>query len=386
MMVWFAAAIALTTVGMLASSAKAEEPPSPWTQTSAEYKPKSKFNIGRVNGKENDVEVNPPYGGTIFVEPDLFTSDDPTTYDSYNYQGMGTRTMFDRRVGSWITVQTHLHEVNYGDETQIEFVVHNEFNQQEAASEVEFYAAEVGRMPAMLLKGLVQVWIMKGNNPWGGGTGYGNHILIHTGKVDDYKDDGIVVETLVHEAVHAVLDGAIYGDNAWYEAASKDGNYISIYGRDYPDREDAAETILLYLAVEYRKDRLETSDYNTIVNTIPNRIEYLNSQNYDVHPLKACDDPRFIFRMQKTSSSKKKSIKCTKIRRNKYQSWCNNSDVSNTCPDACASCDTYEDSPYKFKVGEKRRDCKWVKDKNTKKRCKSSGIAKACRKTCNEYL
>jgi len=221
--------------------------------------------------------------------------DDPTMYDSYNFVGLETRYIYDRRVDAWSIVNNVLlYDVYFGDGTQIEFVVHPEFNSiHRATSVVKLYAPEVGKLPAMLLKGLQEVWIMKGIVPLGGATGgtwgtfiYGNSLEIHTGMADSYKAAGVLVQTMVHEATHAVLDGTIYGDNAWFEAAKKDIKYISVYARDHPDREDAAETMLLYLAVEYKKDRLTTSDYNTIVNTIPHRIEYLNSLNYDVYPLK----------------------------------------------------------------------------------------------------
>ena len=69
-------------------------------------------------------------------------------------------------------------------------------------------------MPAMLQDGVRQVWIMKGDMPWGGGPGNGGdilrHVLIHTGKGQTYRGQGVVVETLIHEVVHAVLVAAIY--------------------------------------------------------------------------------------------------------------------------------------------------------------------------------
>ena len=42
---------------------------------------------------------NPPYGGTIFIDPDIITPDDPTTFVSLTYAGTGVREMYDRRSG-----------------------------------------------------------------------------------------------------------------------------------------------------------------------------------------------------------------------------------------------------------------------------------------------
>merc|ERR1740139_235996 len=237
---------------------------------------------------------------------------------------------------------------------------------------------------------------MKGNNAWGGGTGYGSHILIHTGKGDEYKRDGIVVETMVHEAVHAVLDGAIYGDNAWYEAARKDGDYISTYARDNPDREDAAETILLYLAVEYKKDRLKISDYNTILNTIPNRIEYLNSQNYDVHPLKH-ESPTTSPTVAPTASSPTQSpnicedsaLRMIHNNKNRTCKWagrksnrCKNKSIQSHCPKTCKKCNKKAcvDSTKKFKLKNRKGKCARVRTNIDM--CNIEGVSSTCRRTC----
>ena len=232
--------------------------------------------------------ASPPYLATIFAEPDIITTDDPTTYKSHAYRGTGTRTVFDRRIGTWITITMRLYDVSYGT-TTIEFAAHNEFSAHEAEMEIEAYALEVGRMPAMLQDGVRQVWIMKGDMPWGGGPGNGGdilrHVLIHTGKGQTYRGQGVVVETLIHEAVHAVLDAAIYADPAWRAAAEGDGEYISTYAWDEPWREDAAETLLLWLAVRHRTDRLSSADHEIIVNTVPLRIDYFDRQGYNVAPL-----------------------------------------------------------------------------------------------------
>jgi len=188
-------------------------------------------------------------------------------------------------------VKAYLFEVTFEKGVKAEFQVHKEFgNQSKAAKPVETYAPDVGKIPMEMLENISQVWIMKGNNPWGGGInndGTG-HILIHTEKRDEYANDGIVEETLIHEAAHASLDKTLYND-AWFKAADKDKNYISDYAKDYPNREDVAETFLMYFAVEYQKNRLSATDRALTVNAIPNRIKYLNSLNLDMYPFNKGD-------------------------------------------------------------------------------------------------
>ena len=181
------------------------------------------------------------------------------------------------RQASEVYVSVHLFKANYshkqGKKT-IEVFVHNEFTLRDAAKEVEKYAPAVGQMPWTLVAGLAQIWIIKGDELWGGGTLFSPHILIHTGYYAiQYDQLGIMEETLVHEAVHAVLDDRIYKDPAWYDAVEKDGRFISTYARDHPQQEDAAETILLCLALT-RPERLSRADLQTIVRTVPNRCQY----------------------------------------------------------------------------------------------------------------
>ena len=54
-------------------------------------------------------------------------------------------------------------------------------------------------------------------------------------------------------------------------------------GRDNPTREDVAESFLPYLAVRYRRDRLDATA-SAIEQTIPNRIAYFDAQGFAVGP------------------------------------------------------------------------------------------------------
>ena len=49
--------------------------------------------------KENETA---PFNGTIFIDKDIITPDDPTTFVKLYYNGKGLRTMYDRRVEDWL--------------------------------------------------------------------------------------------------------------------------------------------------------------------------------------------------------------------------------------------------------------------------------------------
>lgn len=228
-------------------------------------------------------EAIPPFSGTIFVDPDIITSSDPSVFKTLTYSGQGSRTMYDRRVSDWVTVNAFLFDVTFDDGLATEVQVNPEFATQELAEiEANIYALEVGRLPKVLRKDVDAIWIHKGVELFGGGN---NSILIHTGQAANYIAGGILEETLVHEAAHTSLDAEHAASAGWLASQTADINFISTYARDNPTREDVAESFLMYLAVKYRTDRISQDLENTINGTIPNRIKYFDDASLDVSPV-----------------------------------------------------------------------------------------------------
>ena len=225
----------------------------------------------------------PPFGGTIFIDPDIIRSSDPTTFQNLSFAGQGSRTMFDRRVNDWITVDAYLFNASFDDGLAAEIQVNPEFGESAIAlAEAEKYAQVIGRLPTALRKDVETVWIHKGTELFGGGN---NNLLIHVGQAGLYLQDGILEETFVHEAAHTSLDAAHASAPVWLAAQSADPTFISTYARDFPRREDIAESFLPYLAIRYRPERISLSLANTIMQTMPNRIAYFDNQLFDMHPI-----------------------------------------------------------------------------------------------------
>ena len=44
-----------------------------------------------------EIDISPPFSGTIFIDPDIITDADPSVYSGMTYAGRASRTMFDRR-------------------------------------------------------------------------------------------------------------------------------------------------------------------------------------------------------------------------------------------------------------------------------------------------
>ena len=223
---------------------------------------------------------NPPYSGTIFIDGDIITENDSSTFVSAPYSGQGMRTMFDRRENNWITVNAYLFDASYNDGLSCEIQVNPEFETiDNALIEAEKYGKEIGRLPTCLRVDVETVWIHQGTEPFGGGN---NNILIHTGQTKEYEENGILEETLIHEASHTSLDSYHAKNYAWQEAQRKDNHFISGYAEENPMREDIAESFLTYIAVNHRSDRISPKLKSTILKTIPNRIKYFDNQNFDL--------------------------------------------------------------------------------------------------------
>ena len=225
----------------------------------------------------------PPYQGTVFISPDILGPEDPTSLQDVTYTGRGKRVIYDRRPDAWITVNAFLFRVRY-EGAELEFQVNPEFGNREAARmQVDTYAAALGRLPAVLLSRARKVQINDGHELLGGNW-HDRSFLIHTGDGRELIRNGYLEEVLIHEGAHVSLDGDHANSPGWLAAQIEDGVFISSYARDYPDREDIAESILPYFALRYRPDRLTDHDRAAILAAMPNRIAYLDQQRLDLAP------------------------------------------------------------------------------------------------------
>lgn len=235
----------------------------------------------RILNFELEHSGRPPYGGTVWVTPDILGPSDPVSLRSVTYSGRGTREVFDRRVGAWVDIHAYLFEAQFCAQT-VEFQVNPEFGTEEAArAQVDRYALAIGRLPRVLISSVREVEINAGDNPWGGNS-YNSSLLIHTG-YDTHRSSGsdFVEEVLVHEASHAALD-PLAADASWRRAQQADGVFISEYARNHPEREDLAESFLTYFALRHRPERLTEQQRQIFMSTMPNRIAYFDQQQFDL--------------------------------------------------------------------------------------------------------
>lgn len=233
-------------------------------------------------------QPEPPFRGTIFLDGDIISEDDPSMFQGLTYKGQETRKMYDRRLEGTEydgrkDVEAWLFEATFNDTILVEVQVNPEFDRDTAEYIANYYSKAIGKIPVVLFKNIERVSIHDGVKPFGGGR---DGVLIHTGQAANYEKTNILEETLVHEASHTSLDRPHSREELWVKAQDEDGIYISTYARDNRYREDVAETFLLYLAHRYRQERISDTLNNTIITTVPNRIEYFEDQKFDVYPIK----------------------------------------------------------------------------------------------------
>lgn len=223
--------------------------------------------------------------GTLFVDPDIVTPEDPSVFAGVSYAGRANRVMFDRRVSDWVEHEAFLFDATYEDGFEVEIQVNPEFGTEAAAMvEAERYGWLIGQMPRVLRgPDFETVWIHKGNEDWGGGN---NNILIHTDRAAEYHDRGLLEEVFLHEGAHTSLDAHHKDTAGWSAARAADADFISAYAREFPDRDDLAETFPVWFAVRFREDRISARLATTIRTRIPNRLAYLDAQDFDVAPVR----------------------------------------------------------------------------------------------------
>jgi hypothetical protein len=96
--------------------------------------------------------IEPPFYGTIFLDPDIITPEDPSSFLALTPDGQGSRSMFDRRVNNWISVEAYLFQVTFDDGLSVEIQVNPEFGSSALAQvEAEKYAIVIGRFRPITL-------------------------------------------------------------------------------------------------------------------------------------------------------------------------------------------------------------------------------------------
>lgn len=211
-----------------------------------------------------------------------------TPLPSITYLGRAMRTLYDRRLSNWIPVKAFVFEAPIAEQV-VEFRLHPEYDSLPAATEVvNRFAPALAQLPAAFLSNVRALAIIPGDG-LAGGSSFDQSILIHSQSQNALQSlhHGLLEELYLHEAAHVSLDPEHADAAGWRAAQEADGVFISEYARQHPNREDVAESAVIYFAVRYQPGSLTREDRWTVLTTIPNRLAYFEEQDLDMSPYEA---------------------------------------------------------------------------------------------------
>ena len=240
----------------------------------------SSLNYGSINYAS--ARSLTPYYQAISFSKNIVTEEDPSTYQGLVYLGANSSFLPDSRSSiSSTSVSAFLFIAAY-ENKNINIIVNPEFGNQKSAEQVAtFYANVIGRLPLFLRDGIDEVYVNRGFEPL---LGKDNALVIYSQLADSLNTDGILEEVLIRQSVHASLNTEISESSEWNSAKIEDGKAISQLAADRSN-EDVAESVLAYLGTRYRANRIPASVEQTIMNTIPNRIDYFDFRGYVMYPI-----------------------------------------------------------------------------------------------------
>lgn len=225
----------------------------------------------------------------LYTDCDIIKKNDPSSFLNISFEKEKKINFWDRRKqksSGWkkSNFKAFLFEAKFEKSKDILVRVNSEFKTKEQAEKQAVkYGKMVGQLPKFLRKNIKTLTIHKGNKSWGGGN---RDILIHIG--DSGAKGKCAEEVMMHEGGHTSLDwawGGSINSSKWKKAAKADNKFITKYAKQYPGREDVAETINWWIAVRCKPDTISKLNYKKILEGIPNRLKYLDEQNYDTFPL-----------------------------------------------------------------------------------------------------
>lgn len=230
--------------------------------------------------------------GTLWVPGfyNVLNTTDESVYEANTYINAAAALMWDRTAnngnGAWTEPFSWIYLIHYNDNVSAQIRIRQkDYTKSEADQLVLKYADYLGRLPFVLRNGIKLINIMKAEANFGGNN-WNNSIDIYEGTLSErLLNEGNMEEMLLHEGTHAALD-YLYNEG-WIAERDKDMKFVSKYAFDNPNREDISETFAVWLALRNVNNRLSTIDYNKVTEGLANRIAYLNSLDFNIHPIEA---------------------------------------------------------------------------------------------------
>lgn len=213
--------------------------------------------------------------GDYMHSRDIITPNDLSTFKELNYQ--------------YSTPTFHYFEATFTDGLTLSVEASTKrFSEAEAAKEFALPIVKAFGSIPYFLREAVEIYVIDPIKPEGmdlemRAYEYHKEIRYIGGSLARLQNRGILAEMLTHEAAH-LIQSRFLKMKEWKNARRKDNQGISEYSYKNPN-EDVAESIVAWVGARLRPGRLLEDVCDTINNTIPNRLDVLDSLNLNIYPL-----------------------------------------------------------------------------------------------------
>lgn len=205
---------------------------------------------------------------------EFIRTDDQSAFACLIFEGVRRAEMPDKRRDELLANGVYIFTAHYNDGVSIEIWAHPDFESQDAALiSVEPVAQALGKLPTFMRSKLDHLVIHKGDET-AFGESRGHFFVLYSDNIQTRIRNHDLEETVFHESVHATLDEKYLRSREWLEAQRADGDHITEYAANNPDKEDLAESALFAWATLVHPGRLPADIERHVRNVMPNRLAF----------------------------------------------------------------------------------------------------------------
>ena len=207
-------------------------------------------------------------------ELDFIEADDPGVFACIRFEGNIRAEMPDKRDDELFVDGVFSWSAQFRDGTAVGIWVHPDAGSRSMARKLAIQVAEpLGKLPTIMRSRLDHVVIHKGNE-----TAFaedrGRFFVLYSDNMAIRLRNHDLEETVFHESVHATLDHPFSASADWKKAQRADGDFVTDYARENPDKEDMAESALFAWTLLVHPGRLPKSVEERLGTIMPNRLEF----------------------------------------------------------------------------------------------------------------
>ena len=216
---------------------------------------------------------------------DFIRSDDSDVFTCIRYEGRVRAEMPDKRSDELFAAGVFSHSAQFEDGTSVGIWVHPDVGSQDTAHRLALQVADpLGKLPTVMRKQLDHVIVHEGDE-----TAFaedeGRFFVLYSENMATRLRNHDLEETVFHEAVHATLDHPMLTSAAWSKAQRADGDFVTTYAMDNPDKEDMAESALFAWTLLIHPGRLPKAVEERVRTVMPSRLAFFRTVFVDSGPV-----------------------------------------------------------------------------------------------------